>query len=65
MGTELTIGTKLEKNLTEMEETNELNRIYNVNDNFLDVIDSPNKAYLVGLWYADGTVYDKTNHIKN
>lgn len=43
---------------------NELNRIYNVNDNFLDVIDSPNKAYLVGLWYADGTVYDKTNHIK-
>lgn len=35
-----------------------------VNHNFLNIIDNQDKAYILGLWYADGTVYEKTNCIK-
>jgi len=37
---------------------------YKVNDSFLDKIDNQDKAYLLGLWYADGTVYEKQHIIK-
>ena len=38
----------------------EANRIYSLNEHYFDVIDTPNKAYLIGLLYADGC-----NHINH
>lgn len=41
-------------------------RKYNVNDNYFSKIDSPEKAYLLGVWYADGYLViegDKTKRI--
>ena len=29
-------------------------QLYNINENYFDVIDTPNKAYIIGLLYADG-----------
>ena len=34
-----------------------MNRKYNVNDNYFDVIDNQNKAYILGFLYADGCNY--------
>lgn len=31
------------------------NRKYNLNENYFDVVDTPNKAYILGLLYADGS----------
>lgn len=31
-------------------------RIYTLNENYFDIIDSPNKAYILGFLYADGCV---------
>lgn len=39
-------------------------RKYNVNDNFFDVIDNQDKAYLLGLLYAEGCNYEDTHRIK-
>lgn len=39
-------------------------RKYKVNDNFFDVIDTQEKAYVLGLLFADGTVYKKANRLK-
>ena len=30
---------------------------YSVNDHYFDIIDNPDKAYCLGLWYADGCNY--------
>lgn len=39
-------------------------RKYTLNENYFDNIDTPNKAYILGLLYSDGCNYTKTNHIK-
>ena len=36
-----------------------MKRKYNVNDNYIDIIDNQNKAYILGFLYADGCNYDK------
>ena len=32
-------------------------RIYKFNENFLDVLDTPEKAYFLGFMYSDGNIY--------
>lgn len=39
-------------------------RIYNINENYFDSIDTPNKAYILGLLYSDGCNAESTNTIK-
>lgn len=39
-------------------------RIYSLNENYFDIIDTANKAYILGLLYADGCNYRKMNSIK-
>jgi hypothetical protein len=38
----------------------ERNRLYSVNGNAFDVIDTEHKAYFLGLLYADGSVYKRS-----
>ncbi|WP_214518267.1 LAGLIDADG family homing endonuclease [Staphylococcus pseudintermedius] len=39
-------------------------RIYKVNHNYFDKIDSEDKAYWLGMLYADGTMIEKQNTVK-
>ena len=39
-------------------------RKYSINENYFDNIDDQNKAYILGLLYADGCNYRKTNYVK-
>ena len=38
-------------------------RKYNYNENYFEKIDSPEKAYCLGFWYADGYVETSPNHV--
>lgn len=38
-------------------------RRYTLNEHYFDSIDTPNKAYIIGLLYADGCVYKETNMV--
>ena len=40
-------------------ERGEAHRIYPINENFFNNIDSEEKAYTLGLFYADGSVNEK------
>lgn len=40
-----------------------MSRLYHVNDNYFDVLDTPNKAYILGLLYSDGCNYVKSNYM--
>lgn len=39
-------------------------RIYNINDNYFDNINTPEKAYFLGFIMADGCVLDKHNQLQ-
>ena len=39
-------------------------RKYDVNDNYFDIIDSQEKAYIFGLFYADACNYEYNGRIK-
>ena len=39
-------------------------RKYSLNENYFDKIDTPNKAYILGLLYADGNVSKEKYHIQ-
>lgn len=41
----------------------ELQRKYSLNEHYFDIIDTEEKAYFLGLLYADGCNYLKENHI--
>ena len=43
--------------------SSECNRKYNRNSNYFDKIDTPNKAYILGLIYADGNNFPRHNSI--
>ena len=43
------------------ENDGKFNRMYNVNHNFFDIIDSEEKAYILGFLYADGTNMEVIN----
>lgn len=38
-------------------------RKYNIDDNYFEVIDTPNKAYALGMIFADGTISKNGNYI--
>ena len=50
----------LKKRNVRIRNCSETNRIYTLNEHYFDSIDTPNKAYLVGLLYADGC-----NHLEH
>jgi hypothetical protein len=39
-------------------------RVYSVNENYFDIIDTPNKAYTLGFLYADGNVSKEKYNIQ-
>lgn len=53
----------LEKNNVPIRSNSEANRKYNINEHYFDVIDTPDKAYILGLLYADGYNNPKINSI--
>ena len=38
-------------------------RKYQINENYFDIINTPNKAYILGLLYSDGNNYPPQNHV--
>lgn len=44
----------LDRNNIERRSRSEASRIYNFNEHYFDIIDTPNKAYFLGILYADG-----------
>lgn len=54
------IRTTLKKNNIPMRSSSECNQRYKRNAHYFDNIDNPNKAYILGMIYADGCNY--TNH---
>ena len=38
-------------------------RKYNIDDNYFETIDTPNKAYALGMIFADGTISKNGNYI--
>lgn len=44
----------LDKNGVQMRTNSEAKRRYTINEHYFDVIDTPDKAYILGLLYADG-----------
>ena len=58
-----TISRILRKNNVELRDPSHRKRIYSLNENYFDEIDSPNKAYILGLLYADGCNYPPKNSV--
>lgn len=54
----------LKENNVEMRDDSHKWRQYTLNENYFDVIDTPNKAYLIGLLWADGYNCVKKDEIK-
>ena len=50
----------LEKNHVQLRTNSEAKRKYTINENYFDDIDTPDKAYILGLLYADG--YNNPNN---
>ena len=44
----------------EIRSNHDANRLYSVNQNFFDVIDTEEKAYILGFAYADGSTYKRS-----
>lgn len=57
IGVQLNIHHKLVNQILReagIEKDNSIKRKYSLNEHYFDVIDTPNKAYILGLFYADG-----------
>ena len=54
----------LKENNIEIRSNTFKSRKYNVNENYFDVIDSPNKAYIIGLLFADGNNHNKLDSVR-
>lgn len=57
------ISCILKDNNIHILDSSECHRIYTLNENYFDVIDTPNKAYILGLLYADGNRDGSSNTI--
>ena len=53
----------LKKNGVEVRNSSECHRINEINENFFDVIDSQEKAYVLGFIYADGCNQQESNMV--
>ena len=58
------IGDILRKHNIKGRDHSHKGRKYTINEEYFDIIDSPNKAYILGLLYADGCNYPPLNHVK-
>ena len=58
------IGDILRKHNISGRDDSHKGRKYTINENYFDIIDSPNKAYILGLLYADGCNYLPQHHVK-
>lgn len=58
------IGKILKKCGVETRDDSHKFRKYTINENYFDSIDTPNKAYLVGLIYSDGCNYPPQHRVK-
>lgn len=54
----------LEKNNIDRRSAEECHRIYPINEKFFDIIDTQEKAYLLGFLYADGNNAINSNYIR-
>lgn len=61
---QVTIMKILERCNIKRRSSDECNRKYKFNEHYFDEVDSKNKAYILGLLYADGCNYPKQNAIK-
>lgn len=66
---ELNIGAStvlriLHENRIEIRSMHEIKLKYSINEHYFDEIDTPNKAYVLGFFYADGCNHAKRNYIK-
>lgn len=59
-----TICRILKRNNIDLKGAVKFNRKYNINESFLDVIDTQEKAYFLGFMFADGNVHSKSSEIK-
>lgn len=57
------ISRLLKENNIHILNNSESHRIYTLNENYFDIIDTPNKAYILGLLYADGNRSGNSNTI--
>lgn len=57
------IRTVLQKTNTPTRDRSHQGRIYHIDENYFDNIDTPNKAYVLGLLYADGCNYTPQHRI--
>lgn len=57
------ISRLLKKNNIHILNNSECHRVYSLNENYFDIIDTPNKAYILGLLYADGNRSGSSNTI--
>ena len=55
--------TRLLKDKIKLNTVGERNRIYSLNENYFDCIDTQIKAYYMGLFYADGSNNEKRGYI--
>lgn len=53
----------LNQNNIRIRTQSERSRKYSINEQYFDIIDTPNKAYILGLLYADGTRDRDSNNI--
>ncbi len=60
----VSISTILRENNIKTREFTETSRKYLINENYFDTIDNENKAYILGLLYADGNNYPELNTVQ-
>lgn len=51
-----------EQGITKRDDSHK-HRKYTINENYFDVIDTPNKAYILGLLYSDGCNFARQNRV--
>ena len=54
-----TVCRVLKRNNVEIKGAKHFNRKYEINENYLEIIDTEDKAYFLGFMYADGHVYKR------
>ena len=59
-----TISDILKENHVDIRSSTDMNRIYTLDEEYFDVIDTPNKAYILGFLYADGCRVASCNGIR-
>ena len=59
----IVIKDRLKRNNISIRSNSESHRKYSLDENYFDIIDTPNKAYILGFICADGCVSDRNELI--